>query len=174
MFLLYYEGWFIMVVMVLLALDFFIITVGLFAVVAFCIGALICYGLLSVSLTCLAKNNGYGKFVILAWIPLIKFLLVGMLCGDVEFLNLAKVRGVILSVLMIVSFFAINFNTFGMIMALVFMMSFLHISYGLLRKIHKPSAPYMTFLAAVFPIIPIFFIFIRRNVIFEDELYIEK
>ena len=142
-----------MVVMVLLALDFFIITVGLFAVVAFCIGALICYGLLSVSLTCLAKNNGYGKYAILAWIPLLKFLLVGMLCGDVEF---------------------INFNTFGMIMALVFMMSFLHISYGLLRKIHKPSAPYMTFLAAVFPIIPIAFIFIRRNVIFEDELYIEK
>ena len=173
MFLLYYEGWFIMVVMVLLALDFFIITVGLFAVVAFCIGALICYGLLSVSLTCLAKNNGYGKYAILAWIPLLNFLLIGLLCGDVEFLNLAKVRGVILSVLMIVSFFAINLNTFGMIMALVFMMSFLHVSYGLLRKIHKPSAPYMTFLAAIFPIIPIAFIFVKRNVIF-DESYIAE
>ena len=162
-----------MVVMVLLALDFFIITVGLFAVVAFCIGALICYGLLSVSLTCLAKNNGYGKYAILAWIPLLNFLLIGLLCGDVEFLNLAKVRGVILSVLMIVSFFAINLNTFGMIMALVFMMSFLHVSYGLLRKIHKPSAPYMTFLAAIFPIIPIAFIFVKRNVIF-DESYIAE
>ncbi|EFM40165.1 hypothetical protein HMPREF0379_0089 [[Eubacterium] yurii subsp. margaretiae ATCC 43715] len=173
MFLLYYEEWFIMVVMVLLALDFFIITVGLFAVAAFCLGALICYGLLSVSLTCLAKNNGYGKYALLAWIPLLKFLLVGMLCGDVEFLNLTKVRGVILSVLMIVSFFAINLNTFGMIMALVFMMSFLHVSYGLLRKIHKPSAPYMTFLAAIFPIIPIAFIFVKRNVIFEETYIVE-
>lgn len=162
-----------MVVMVLLALDFFIITVGLFAVAAFCLGALICYGLLSVSLTCLAKNNGYGKYALLAWIPLLKFLLVGMLCGDVEFLNLTKVRGVILSVLMIVSFFAINLNTFGMIMALVFMMSFLHVSYGLLRKIHKPSAPYMTFLAAIFPIIPIAFIFVKRNVIFEETYIVE-
>ena len=97
-----------------------------------------------------------------------------MLCGDVEFLNLTKVKGVILSVLMIVSFFAINLNTFGMIMALVFMMSFLHVSYGLLRKIHKPSAPYMTFLAAIFPIIPIAFIFVKRNTIFQDELYIEE
>ena len=167
----------------LILVFFSIFTIGAIFLLTFCITLIIGYVLLSISLTCLAKNNGYGEYAVLAWIPPLNFFLIGLLCGDVNFLNLLRVKANIFSVLSIISFlafailflfFGIDYFTIELIMLGLFFMSYLHITYGLLRKIHKSSAPYLTFLAAVFPIIPIAFIFVKRNTVFEDELYIEE
>lgn len=161
---------------------FSLFTIGVFLLLAFCITAVIGYVLLAISLTCLAQNNGYGKYAVLAWIPILNFALIGLLCGEVKFLNLVKVRGTIFSVLSIVSFLTLsimllfldlNFFTIELIMLCMFFMSYLHISYGLLRKINKSFAAGMTFLAAVCPIITIVYVFIKRNVIFEETYIVE-